>query len=115
MNERTIKVRNLWFTAHVIFYGLLGLITIFSYNSMFSTPFGPIFAFWTIFFFLHMRSYYLHLGRGGGIRDERQAYRDGFNDAIHMIRSGNDVPNRLMIDDDGELIEETEPEKRKYR
>jgi len=115
MKERTIEVRNLLFSMHLLFYGFLGLITIFSYNSMFSTPFGPIFALWSIFFFLHMRSYFLDRGRTNGIRDERTAYRDGFNDAVRMTREGQDVPDRLMIDNDGELVEESKPEKRKYR
>ncbi len=115
MKERTIEVRNLLFSMHLLMYGFLGVITLGNSNSYSSNPFGAIFVLWSVLFFLHMRSYFLDRGRTNGIRDERTAYRDGFNDAVRMTREGQDVPDRLMIDNDGELVEESKPEKRKYR
>lgn len=128
MKRRMISIVDLLIGAHTTFYVLFsGLMFIGSlspgfYVNDWPRAFIPMYMIWTAAFILHGWTYFLgkvrdaKAARGStSVQDERHAYRDGFNDAIRMIRDGQDMPNRLMIDDDGELIEEPGAAKRKYR
>ncbi len=128
MQRRMISLTDFLIGAHtaayVLFSGLmfLGSLSYGFYQSSSVSPILPMYLIWTAAFILHGWTYFLSkvrdakAARGStSIQDERQAYRDGFNDAVRMIRDGQDIPNRLMIDNDGELIEEQAAGKRKYR
>ncbi len=128
MQRRTISASDFLIgahtTAYVLFSGLLflGTLTYGFYQSFSASPILPMYLIWTAAFIMHGWTYFLGKVREAkavrgstSIQDERQAYRDGFNDAVRMIRDGQDMPNRLMIDDDGELIDERAAGKRKYR
>lgn len=128
MQRRTISVTDFLIGAHTTIYVLFsGLLFLGSMSSSFyfddtARVVFPMYLLWTAAFILHGWTYFLgkirevKAARGStSVQDERHAYRDGFNDAIRMIRDGQDMPNRLMIDDDGELIDEQAAGKRKYR
>lgn len=128
MQRRTISVSDFLIGAHttvyVLFSGLMfiGSLSPGFYVNDWPRAFIPMYLIWTAAFIMHGWTYFLgkireaKAARGSNsIQDERQAYRDGFNDAVRMIRDGQDMPNRLMIDDDGELIDEQAAGKRKYR
>jgi hypothetical protein len=57
---------------------------------------------------------YLYMGKQEHIPDgERQAYRDGFADAMRQFRDHGDTVERLALDDEGEAEWVEVPEKRK--
>jgi hypothetical protein len=74
---------------------------------------------WGMVFALHTHHYAERKGYGRARRDERQAYRDGFNDALRELRNNQNshLPSYLSIDDylgeDGEVYDEPVYEKYK--
>lgn len=123
--KRTIhRLPDLLMLLHTIVY-LLGAIAFFSVGISSDVTFSladhlTFLAVWSVVFLLHGREY--HMGKLRQTRegmvsaaDERHAYRDGFNDAVRMLRESQEIPNRLTLNEDGELIEDVEAKKRKYR
>ena len=71
-------------------------------------------AIWSFVLILHSAIYFYYRGRGDISQLEREAYRDGYADAMHQpdVRS---VPlERLALDDEGELVGVVEKRKRSY-
>lgn len=61
---------------------------------------------------LHIGAHYFHAGRGDISRIEREAYRDGFADAVRQLDRRPDALERLTLNDEGELVEFQEKRKR---
>ncbi|MFN8527661.1 MAG: hypothetical protein U0670_03515 [Anaerolineae bacterium] len=75
---------------------------------------------WSAAYMLHGMSFMAARGRVGSTGDDRQAYRDGYQDAMRNILAMQErdhverrYDRRLMIDDEGELLELMEEGKRK--
>jgi hypothetical protein len=64
-----------------------------------------ILLFWSLILLLHVGVTYYHAGRGDISRLEREAYRDGFADAVRQLNQRSDSVERLMLNDEGELVE----------
>ncbi len=60
---------------------------------------------WSLILMLHLAVTYYHSGRGDISRLEREAYRDGFADAMRQLGNRPDAVERLALDDEGELVE----------
>ncbi len=54
---------------------------------------------------LHVGATYYQIGRGDISQLEREAYRDGFADAMNQLGSPAERIERLALDDEGELVE----------
>jgi hypothetical protein len=89
--------------------------SVLDYNGSFVT--GLFLLLWTILFVVHASVYYSSKARSDSAGRERQAYRDGYNDAMRelMIADHTDAPRRLTMDEDGELVEMPLESKRKNR
>lgn len=60
---------------------------------------------WIPFLLIHVGAHLYFAGRSDGGATERQVYREGFRDgARHSSEDGYDT-RRLMLDEDGELVE----------
>lgn len=108
--------RDFLMTMHTIAYGLLWVSAFnLSIRQTGISVIIPIVLMWTLIYVMHVRQYQREKALRDVKVDDRQAYRDGFNAAVHMMRENENIPDRLMLDSDGELIEEPVTEKRKYR
>lgn len=123
MEKRSIALRDLLIVVHFLLYAAYGA-------HLFFTHFAPGFDYslplieyivWTGVAFFHLHSYYKAKLREAGAGenpaevDERQAYRDGFNDAVRTVRESQLTAPHLRLDSDGELFDDPETGKRKYR
>lgn len=109
-------------TTHLF---LFALYTVYIFGSGMGNPDGlfysstyTFYVAWSVMMFMHVRLYYVNRlrrtdRRRGLPSDERRTYREGYNDALEMLRERGEVPEHLMID--GELIEDPAAGKRKYR
>lgn len=109
---------NLLFFTHTIMW-LIGwgvgihITSISDYSETFVA--GLFLLMWTILFAVHASVFYYTKGRGDSAERERQAYRDGFNDAMRHLQNA-DAPafaHPLALDEDGELVELPLESKRK--
>ncbi|MFN8527660.1 MAG: hypothetical protein U0670_03510 [Anaerolineae bacterium] len=73
---------------------------------------------WGLIYVAHRGGYMYVKGRSEAPKDDRQAYREGLRDGIHeamALQMQGRSPDRLMLDEDGELAVLVEAEKRKRR
>jgi hypothetical protein len=102
----------LWLPGWVIGIYLISIPT-------FSAAFvALVLLLWTLLFMIHLSLHYYAKGRSDGAEGERQAYRDGYNDAVRAIMNPDRSyeARRLMVEtseDDGELIDWQPQGKRK--
>lgn len=114
--ERQRIRRDFLMALHTIAYGLIW-VSAFNLSLRGSSDFAfiTIALAWTLVYVMHVRQYQREKALRDVKFDERQAYREGFNEAVRMMQSHDAPPARLTLDDDGELIDEPPQEKRKYR
>jgi ABC-type transport system involved in cytochrome bd biosynthesis fused ATPase/permease subunit len=77
---------------------------------------GIVLFFWTLVFILHCLFYATSASRANAHERERQAYRDGFNDALRHLQD-QDISRfqpTHRLDEDDELIEWEAESKRKH-
>lgn len=108
--------RDFLMALHTIAFALIWMIT-FTNAGMGSFAFVQYALVWSLVYIAHLRGHLLYIkhAENNSPEIERKAYRDGFNDAVKALRENQETPERLMLNDDGELIEEPVTEKRKYR
>jgi hypothetical protein len=101
---------------HVICYEAFFIYAIdsFKFGAYYPQQYLVILMVWSLILMLHVGVTYYQNGRGDISRLEREAYRDGFADAVRQLGHRNDTAERLMLDDegDGELVEFHEKRKR---
>lgn len=100
----------------IIFAGVWagGLYELVAYPYLISKFFAPVALLWVPFFLLHMAAYSFYAGRRGSAEKERQAYREGVADALRQLRATMpERAQRLSIQEEEELFNAAEPEKRK--
>ncbi len=114
--ERQRIRRDFLMALHTIAYGLIW-VSAFNLSLRGSSDFAfiTIALAWTLVYVMHVRQYQREKALRDVKVDERQAYREGFNEAVRMMQSQEDIPARLSLDSDGELIEDPAAGKRKYR
>ncbi|MDX2159986.1 MAG: hypothetical protein SF162_01550 [bacterium] len=113
---RAKQVRNLAFAIHTFVYGAIFAVALLSSTSNGYNGFETLALVWTIPYLLHVRGFYTSGQRVNTTDLERQAYRDGFNDAMRQMarqaaeaeRSHDRYESRMTLDDDGELLEADE-------
>ncbi len=114
--ERQRIRRDVLMALHTIAYGLLWVSAFnLSLRQADVHSLIPIALAWALVYVMHVRQYQREKALRDVKVDERQAYREGFNEAVRMMQTREEIPTRLALDDDGELIEEPAQEKRKYR
>jgi hypothetical protein len=106
---------------------LLLLIHLIPYEAYFITPLRniqsapynmqsnfTILLVWTVLLFAHVGVTFYYSGRGDITRLERDAYREGYTDAVRQFSDRPYEARRLALDDEGELIEvpEEKPKRR---
>ena len=89
-------------------------VAVLDYNGSLIT--GIILFFWTLIFILHCLLYSTPANRTNALEQERQAYRDGFNDALRQLQNQgiSRYESAHLLEEDDELIE-WEPEGKRKR
>lgn len=111
MSQKPGDTRSVWkilLLIHVILYEAFFIYALdsFKFGSWWSTQNNFIvLMFWSLILLLHVGATYFQIGRGDISRIERDAYRDGFADAVRQLGSRADMVERLTLDDEGELVE----------
>jgi hypothetical protein len=115
MNEklsREQRTRKLLLLANLICYEAFFVFSIinlhypgFNYPWYLNQRNFIVLLFWTGLLLLHVGATYYQRGRGSISQIERDAYRDGFADAMRQLGSQADAVERLSLDDEGELVE----------
>ena len=93
---------------HIICYEAFFIYALdsFKFSHWWSTQnYFIILMFWTLILLLHVGATYYQIGRGDIGKLERDAYRDGFADAVKQLGSPADRIERLALDEEGELVE----------
>ena len=103
-SQRLLKIVLL---VHLICYGIFFIAAIdgFKFDLLTAQPRVFILLFWTPILLLHVGATYYQIGRGDISKLEREAYRDGFADAMKQLGSPSERIERLALDDEGELVE----------
>lgn len=118
MSQKPGDTRRVWkilLLIHAIVYEAFFIYALdsFKFGSWYSTQqYFIILMFWSLILLLHTSATYFQIGRGDISRIERDAYRDGFADAVRQLGSRADRVERLMLDDEGEMVEMGEKRKR---
>lgn len=112
---------NLLLAVHLFVYVIAWIIALSLISTMWTAHFGADYlAFiagvllWLPVLALHTGAY-IYTGRRQHVSSpdaERQAYRDGFVDAMERLADRTYEESRLRLDDEGELIELPEKHKR---
>ncbi len=102
------RVWKILLVIHIIVYAAFFVYALdsFKFGIWYSTQQYLIaLLFWTPILLLQVAATYFQIGRGDVTRVEREAYRDGFADAVRQLGSRPDAVERLALDDEGELVE----------
>jgi hypothetical protein len=101
---------------HLICYEVFFIIALSNFNYVWYTSQNNfiILLLWTPLLMLHVGATYYQRGRGDISRLEREAYREGYADAMHQLEARGEPIKRLGLDDEGELVEFREKEKRHH-
>lgn len=101
------RVWKILLLIHIICYEIFFIYSIdgFKFGASFVHDYFIILLFWTPILLLHVGATYYYGGRADLSRLEREAYRDGFADAVRQLGSHPDAIERLALDDEGELVE----------
>ena len=105
--QREQRAWQLLLLIHVICYEAFFIFALSNFNFVWYTSQNNfiILLFWTPLLLLHVGATYYQRGRGDISQVERDAYRDGYADAMRQL-SGRGEPNeRLTLDDEGELVD----------
>lgn len=118
MSKKTGETRNIWkilLLIHTIVYEAFFIYAIdsFKFSSWYTTQqYFIILMIWSLILLLHVGATYHHVGRGDISKLERDAYREGFADAVRQFGSPAEMVERLplnqrqmALDDEGELVE----------
>ena len=115
MNRRRISEQRWWkllLLMHLICYEIFFFWALFNFTMWYSPQREFIILLvWTPALLIHVAATYYYAGRGDISKLERDAYLDGFADAVHQLSNHPDTIERLALDDEGELVEV--PQKRK--
>ncbi len=117
MNRKTSPEWRLWkslLLIHIAGYEAFFIASLANFNSVWYAAQNNfiILLFWTAILLLHVGMHYYHLGRSGLGTLERQAYRDGFADAVRQLANRQDGIDRRALNDESELLEIVEKPKR---
>ena len=112
---------NFLLQAHLLLYLIawclalyyLSMLPMFSFTADY-THFIAIVMLWLPFLALHVIVHITSMRQGVNVADERQAYRDGFADAVQQLAHRPDLIERLALDDDSEWVEIEEKPKRDH-
>lgn len=109
----TAQWRSILLLIHLIAYALFFIYALDNFSLIWHAVQGRfmILFLWTPLFLLHVATHFHHAGGANAVMRERQAYRDGFADAMNQRSSPPDVIDLLSLHDEDELLEV--PEKRK--
>lgn len=99
---------------HLIAYSGFFIIALSNFNYVWyiSQNNFIILLFWLPLLLIHVGVHSYHTGRGDISKLERQAYREGLADAMQQTGQRDKRTERLMVDDEGELVELVEKRKR---
>ncbi len=112
--NRGRQVGNLLLAAHLSIYALVWFIAVSSVMTTFRLIYSPsltqniaIALFWLPVLALHLLLYVRARRSGEHVLPdvERQAYREGFADAMERLADRSYDVSRLALDDEGELVE----------
>lgn len=98
---------------HLICYASFFIIALANFNYVWYSSQNNFIALllWTPLLLLHVGAHYYHAGRGDISRIERDAYRDGYADAMRQLGDKSASFERLALDDEGELVDLMEKRK----
>lgn len=101
------RISKLLLWLHSIAYVILFVYAIdaFKFGSYYVHDYFIVLLFWTPILLLHVGATYYQIGRGDISKLERDAYRDGFADAMRQLGAPPERIERLALDDEGELVE----------
>jgi hypothetical protein len=107
MNQREQRLWKLLLLIHLICYEAFFIIALSNFNTVWYTSQNNfiILMFWTPLLLLHVGATYYYSGRGNISRVERDAYREGYADAMRQFSDRSYDASRLTLDDEGELVE----------
>jgi hypothetical protein len=117
MGKNLSRERQIWkllLLIHLICYEIFFIYTVDGFkfgSSSYVHQYVIALLFWTPILLLHVGATYYQIGRGDISALEREAYRDGFADAVRQLGNRPDALERLTLADEDELLEL--PEKRK--
>jgi len=105
--RRRWNVLELLLLTHLVLYGAFFVIALTNFNYVWYSSQNNfiILLFWTPLLLIHTAVTYYQRGRGDISRLEREAYRDGYADAMRQLGGRNEPAERLALDDEGELVE----------
>ena len=111
--QKEQRLPKLLFNAHTFIYlGVLTVALLSSFGTWFGfNPFTAMAVVWSFVYLVHSRTYYMSTARSTHEVDARQAYREGYKDAMREAGLMTDVqqpqvPARVWLDDEGELVYE---------
>lgn len=112
--QRRWSAWELLLLIHLICYEAFFIIALRNFNFTWYVSQNNfiLLLFWTPLLLVHVGATYYHRGRGDISQLEREAYRDGYADAMRQL---NEPVERLVLDDEGELAEMPAKHKRYER
>lgn len=118
-NER--RGWNLALASHIFVYLIMWLLAFYALSMLptvnFSTDYTHFIAvvmLWLPMLGLHVIAHVSSGRQIGSLENEREAYREGFADAMRQLADSQDPIARLALNDEDELIELREKPKRDY-
>ncbi len=101
------RVLKLLLLLHMIAYEVFFIYAIdgFKFGGSYVHDYFIGLLIWTPIMLLHVGATYYQIGRGDISKLERDAYRDGFADAMRQLGAPQERIERLALDDEGELVE----------
>lgn len=112
---------NLALASHVFVYLIVWLLALYALSVLptvnFSadhTHFIAAVMLWLPILALHVIAHVSSGRQIGSLENEREAYREGFADAVRQLADSRDPVARLALSDEGELIELLEKPKRDH-
>lgn len=99
------RAGRLFLLVHIICYELFFLYTFIGTATLELRGNIFILLLWTPLLLVHTAVTYYLRGRSGISRLEREAYRDGYADAMRQTGERPEPIGRLALDEDGELVD----------
>ncbi len=101
-------LRRILFAIHLLAYAIAFMAVAFSNSYIWQQMQAAVFILmlWTPLMLVHVALFYRGSGHGDARQLERQAYRDGYQDAMRQLADHSyERRQRIALDDEGELVE----------